>query len=114
MGLSHLLQYLSYMRPGEGDNLLVLQMVPPVKVTGSKSWALLLSAAETHRPGKTGEIDETVMLDGALATSLNFVWADLTKGRIANERLWPFTPDEFATEFADTLNTAKLSEMGYV
>ena len=60
-----LLQFRTYLRPGVCDNLRVKQLIAPTSAAGLsyQYWALNLSPVEDLVPGKTGEFDESIMLD---------------------------------------------------
>eukprot|EP00929_Paragymnodinium_shiwhaense_P065836 TRINITY_DN32988_c0_g1_i1.p2 TRINITY_DN32988_c0_g1~~TRINITY_DN32988_c0_g1_i1.p2 ORF type:complete len:401 (-),score=73.86 TRINITY_DN32988_c0_g1_i1:8-1210(-) len=66
------LQYLSYNRPSEHLNITAQCVIPPVESTlkHHQFWALILNpkTGEGSKPGKTGERDESVLLDHPIWT----------------------------------------------
>ena len=55
-------------------NLTVGQVIRPLQGSGASSWALLLALLEEMKASKTGEFDESVLLDGHLFVALGKVW----------------------------------------
>ena len=60
------IQYVAYLRPSELCNLMVGQVIRPLQLSGASSWAVLLALMEEVTASKTGEFDESVLLDGYL------------------------------------------------
>ena len=60
-----LVAFRSYLRPGASDLLRVTQLVPPQPMAGQayQAWGLLLNPVEDRTPGKTGLLDEAILLD---------------------------------------------------
>jgi len=107
--LNETIRYLSMTRPGEIDQLLVKQFVPPV---GShRQWSLLLNIQEEKRPGKTGEYDEGVVLDQPLAIKLSPHFAALVKNRDPSDRLWNLEAQRFQQAFNQSVSDLKLSDL---
>jgi hypothetical protein len=59
---SLLLQFLSCARPGEIDGLTVGDVIPPLPHAG-KTWGLPIAPTDGLNPAKTGERDESVLLE---------------------------------------------------
>ena len=57
------IQYVAYLRPSELCNLTAGQVIRLLKESGIDSWALLLAPQEELKTSKTGEFDESVLLD---------------------------------------------------
>ena len=84
--LGELVRYISYMRPGEGDSMLVNQLVAPSKP--HLPWGILLAPTEGLKPGKTGEYDESLLLDRPGFEWLHKHLSALVNMRDPNQPLW--------------------------
>ena len=102
--------FLAYLRPSENTGLKVKCLVPPLE--GSRegapysTWSLNLHPCTDGVPGKTGIMDETVLLDGP-------VWMDawyqrLRTGRPADAPLWPFDVGTATQFFMDTWKALRM------
>ena len=99
MALNLLMQFRTYLRPGEMARLKVKQLVPPALTAGAaySSWGLLLHPVEDRVPGKTGLYDEAVVYD-------TDVWAyawfqQLVLRRHPKLPLLPFSSSELICQF---------------
>ena len=90
--LNCLLQYLTCRRPGEIDALLVDQLIPPSKVaTGhlNEVWGVLLHPQKDNLPGKTGEFDESILLNDPEWKFMSPHWHALIANRPPKDPLFP-------------------------
>lgn len=99
VAINLLVQFVTYLRPGVCDALLVKQVVAPAKLAGPgyHLWAFHLYPTELLMPGKTGGFDESVVIDQHL-------WLDpflqmLTANRKGDERLWHVSPKDIMNSF---------------
>ena len=103
--LNELVRLQSYMRPGECDQLLVGQLIPPVH---KGPWAILLAPIEGMKPGKTGEYDESILLDSPGIEWMDELFQNLTANRDPSERLWAQSPETFQARFNHALTALGL------
>ena len=68
--LALLLGYNCYLRPGELLSLAPSQLIRPRQGSGTSRWALILAPEDGARASKTGEFDESVMIEMPEAPSL--------------------------------------------
>jgi hypothetical protein len=89
LALNLLTQFRTYLRPGACDNLRVKQLIPPNIDAGNQFcyWGLMLNPTEDRLPGKTGTLDDSLMLDTELW--LNDFYLMLITNRNHDEYLWP-------------------------
>ena len=90
--LNCLLQFLTCRRPGEIDALLVNQLIPPSQAAAGRLkevWGVLLHPQQANLPGKTGEFDESILLNDPEWNFMNPHWLALISGRPASDRLFP-------------------------
>ena len=90
--------------------LKVPQVVPPPPHAMTPHWAILLAPQEAMVTSKTGEFDESVLLDGSELPAVYERLAELRKGRPPQAPLWPFTYQEFVegwTRHSDLAGVAK-------
>ena len=95
MALQAAVSFWAYLRPSESDMLRPRDLVPPSHLAGNhyQHWGLLLSPLDIGRPGKTGQFDESILLD--TLASLDPLFRQLLAERAGATRLWPHTPDQF-------------------
>lgn len=89
IGAKWLLMFDTYLRPGEMDSLQVSQLVSPCGLNNQGTygvWTVLLHPSDGGRPGKTGLLDETVIIDDH---RLNPLMHWLTQHRHLDEKIWP-------------------------
>eukprot|EP00973_Karenia_brevis_P005732 780976-Karenia_brevis.AAC.1 len=72
-------------------------------------WVLLLSPLEDLVPGKTGQFDESIVLD-------SFVWMSdiyhiLTHNQGPEGKLWPLTAQQIITAFAQACDALALGPL---
>ena len=75
-------QYVAYLRPSDLCNLTAGQVIHP-KESGAANWALLLAPHEELKTSKTGEFDESVLLDGHLSIAIGKMLTRYTAGKTA-------------------------------
>ena len=104
LALNRLTQFRTYLQPGACDNLKVRQLIPPNIAAGSqfRFWGLLLNPTEDRTPGKTGMLDDSLLLDTEL-------WLDdfyrlLVQNRDPEEPLWPVRGHYAVSGFATACN----------
>lgn len=111
-----LIQFLTTWRPGEIDRLLTEHLIQPPPGSRPSHWSILLapSQAVDPRPGKTGEYDESVVLDILEFEWLNAVFQQLKRSRQPQQKLFPMTSEEISAAFAESANRLGLHELGLV
>ena len=77
--LALLIQFIAYLRPAEVLKIEAQHVVAPVSGSGVRWWGLLLSPEEEGRPGKTGQTDESLLLDWPETPSLGARLDELRK-----------------------------------
>ena len=105
-----LVHTLCYLRPGEATSLMTSHLVPGLPVAGRVGvmWALLLHPTEGVKTSKTGEHDESMLLDSA-----GFEWMaqplqELLARRPRDGPLWPFSHDEYVEALHMAIKTLGL------
>jgi len=106
-----LVAFRSYLRPGASDQLRVKQLVPPQPMAGQayQAWGLLLNPTEDRTPGKTGLLDEAILLDSE--PWLHPFFVALTVRRDPEEFLWPVRGAELVEEFLLACTSLGLSHL---
>ena len=99
MALMVLLSFVCYLRPHEALALRTECVVAPRPGAGSQyqAWGLILNDASTGRPGKTGMLDESVLIDLDC-----YLWPVLQAAVLARPSpgpLWPFAAHQFRKEW---------------
>ena len=91
----------TYMRPSEALSLRAFQVIPPVAVGEgtTRSWSILIRAAELGVPGKTGEFDTSVSLDLARHRLLEPALKRARATRSDNQPLTIMSHNQFAKLF---------------
>jgi hypothetical protein len=89
LSVNLLTQYRTYLRPGACDNLKVRQLIPPNIAAGEqfRFWGLLLNPTEDRVPGKTGLLDDSLLLD--TETWLHEFYLLLITNRDPDAYPWP-------------------------
>ena len=110
MGRRWWLQFATYMRPGEVDNLKVENIVSPLRAAGLRyrHYGIVLHRHE-DLPGKTGLRDEAILLDQS--PELEGVLAALTTGRPPTQRLWKATGSVSHQAFVETVELLHLTAL---
>ena len=97
MAVLNLLMVDAYLRPCDIFPLKAGQLLPPAPGV-SRHWALLLQPSEAGEVGKTGESDDTVILDSQHLQWLNPVWRVL-HDQDAEKLVFPFGYAAYMVEF---------------
>ena len=96
----------TYWRPIEGLALRAKHLIPPMPEAGPgfQRWSVILNAfaGENSRPSKTGEYDETLVLDVGPCSLLGGALARLRQGLGPEDRLFPFDHRHMAQLFQRT------------
>ena len=104
MALQVAIAFWGYLRPSESDNLLCGSLVPPTTLAGDRysEWGLLLHPSSGSIPGKTGNFDESVVLEGfSLLTPLLL---SLKSSKADDERLWSHSGPDMIREWDIAIN----------
>ena len=114
-GLMVLVQFLSYLRPGDLVDLRpadLVESLPHVDVS-MRHWALLVRAsAAGGKSTKTGEFDQSVVLDSPGFEFLDRAFRVLKGARQHSPLLWPLSMEEYGALFHKTLERLQLHEFG--
>ena len=89
----------AYLRPGELVNLRGSQLVPPSKGGMTSSWGLSLHPQEMQKPSKTGQFNDTVLLDNPHHRFLQGPLARIKKATNDSDFLMGLTVTEFTAAF---------------
>ena len=92
------LMFDTYLRPSEAYRLTAGSVIRPRPdgALGYGHWALIVNDACFDRPGKTGEMDESVIVDNQ---SIWPLLEALVHGKCPIDGLWTFAPDEVRSMF---------------
>ena len=88
MSVAVLLMVDAYLRPSELLSLRRSSLLPPAPWTG-RAWSILLFPEKELPRSKTGESDDTIMLNSARTMWMDAVWRTLAAGK-PDELLFPF------------------------
>ena len=102
---------MGYLRPSEATGLTPYQFIPPSAVGAAKHWAFILFPEELEVAGKTGEFNESVILDWAVMTELHPLMLALKKRQPANQRVWRFDQEQYAKLFSRATELAGLAHL---
>ena len=93
MGIYLLLAFVCYLRPHEGLDLKVRDIIPPVRGAGASmdAYVIIVRNSLDGIPDKVGVFDNSLRLDQLIAPSLGRVLHDLCRGRKEEEKLFPFS-----------------------
>ena len=108
MGVLTLLLVDAYLRPCDAFPLTAGQLLPPAAGISS-SWGLLLQPSEAGEVSKTGESDDTVLMDSPHLQWLRPVWETLHDQPPSN-LLFPFGYAAFVVEFKKTVRALGVKE----
>ena len=130
MGLCMIVSFFAYLRPCEARALLVRHLVPPPKYGGlgvpapgglnrqqpsswafapSAAWGLLLHDAGIGVPGKTGVLDDSVLLDNL--NHLAPLFELISRYRAPGEPLFNFDYHAFSNKFQEIVVRLKLEPL---
>jgi len=98
-----LLCFFTYFRPSEPFKLMSEHVVPPILLAGAghQHWALTLHPYELHRPSKTQEYDESILLDRADSAFLGPLLFRLAQARGRGLPLFVVTQKQFGASFRE-------------
>ena len=71
--LAFILGFLTYLRPGALVGLSAASLIPPTPLLGRATWGIVVSPTEEGKPTKTGEWDQSLLLDNP-----DFDWTAFT------------------------------------
>ena len=112
LGLFLLLGFALYPRPGELLGICPEQLVPPRPEAGNYAvhWSIHLCPSEWLTPGKTGEFDETLLLDWP---ELRWVTPlmQMLRARTPGVPVWPFDAVELRRQFALAASAAQIEHL---
>ena len=107
MALAMFIQFTAYLRPGELIALTGDRLISPHAQGVTPFWALLLSPQEEMVAGKTGEFDESVLLDAPVLISLHSQLQTL-KARAKFGHLWSFSYADYLRTFHNLVELSNL------
>ena len=110
--LALILQFTLYLRPGELCELRVGQVVAPIGRGALWGFIVRPFLTEDSRPGKTGEFDESLLLDDPRLAFLAPFLLCLTQGRPATDPLFSFDVRGLTESLRTTLQALKMEHMG--
>ena len=95
MAILTVIAFTCYLRQHEGFELLTQSLVPPNPSAGAQysAWAIIINDAFAGRAGKTGLMDESVVIDND-----RLLWPVLAALRLARPLpgpLWTFAPHHY-------------------
>jgi hypothetical protein len=108
-----LLMVTAYLRPGECLALTPRSFVKPR--TLGQPWCLLLHPESGGRPSKTGDFDESLLLDARWARWMDPLWAALAAGpadAVASS-VWPFSYLDYSKSFKKAADSLKVTLVPY-
>jgi len=108
------LTFALYLRPSEALRLTVGSLVAPIKVgpLTRRFWCIVLHPRELDTPSKTGEFDETLVMDSAFFRFLDPILQALARGRSADQPLVGVTYFEWVADFAEAGAACELDALG--
>ena len=101
-GLAYLLCFHSYLRPTELATLKAAQLIPPA--SGKTTWGVLLAPSEEQIGSKTGQLDESVLMDWDEVPGIGRALQRRLEGLGPAEPLWPVEQDELMATFRGDVN----------
>ena len=102
-----LVQFIAYLRPGELTSLRRRQLVCPLPNSGTVCWGLVLAPEVNDLPSKTGQRDESVLLDRFDPCILDHIFRKRLRLR-PEASLWSFPPELYRQMFEETVAMAGL------
>ena len=98
MAIAYLLGFYAYLRPYELVSLKAAQIIQPTsQATGT--WGILLSPSEHARASKTGQLDESVLVDWKAVPALGRALGARLKKLKATDSFWTFSRSELEAGF---------------
>jgi hypothetical protein len=113
LAVAMLLQFVCHLRPGELRSLTPECFATPSSHTrsGRCGWVLILRPFDQGRAAKSGEFDETVMIDREDLPALDLFCSVLRK-RSARQPVWTFSQNERSRNLHVLLIKTQLGHMG--
>ena len=111
MALHIAIAFWGYLRPSESDRITVGNLIPPTVLAGNQyvEWGILLFPSQEERPGKTGNFDESIVLEGF--NTLAPLLQQLRQGKLDHEPLWPHSPDDLIREWHVVVGILGIDEL---
>jgi hypothetical protein len=112
MSVAMILQFVCYLRPSELIGIVPESLVPPglLRHGLKSSWALVLRPFEMGKAAKSGEYDESVMIDRPDLPWLDQYLAALSR-KSPKTSVWPFTQAEYARNLTDLIKAENLEAL---
>ena len=115
MALAAEVSFEGYLRPIDLCSLRVRELISPQPLAGAshKTWCLLLHSVDSI--SKTAERDESIILNGEVATKLQPIFKEMKKSRHMDAKLFPFDQSAFSAAILDAAKTLGLHQrIGFV
>ncbi len=114
-----LLQFLTYLRPGELMSIGGADLIPPVASSTShmSRWAVLLHPSDPETlsdPSKVGERDESLLIDAPGWEAMDVALSDLKKYAAPSGPVWPFSQEDYSHQVALSVNRCQLGHLDIV
>ena len=111
MALQIAIAFWGYLRPSESDGITADNLVPPAALAGNHyvEWGVLLFPSSGDRPGKTGNWDESIILEGF--NPLSSLLMELKTNSRGRPNVWPHRPDELLREWHTCVELLGLEEL---
>ena len=89
MALQVAIAFWGYLHPIESDSIILGNLVPPAMLAGNQyaEWGVFLFPSSGERPDKTGNFDESIILEGF--NTLGTLLHRLRHGRADHGKFWP-------------------------
>ena len=109
--LSLLISFMSYLRPTALLNIKGNCLIPPVRGSGTKFWAILVSPHEDNQSTKTHTFDESVLLDWDIVPQLAPLFKQMKNRAGDSGLIWTFTYPVFLEQFHRSLELAGIANL---
>jgi len=109
------MMFILYVRPSEALRLQVGDIVPPqpsLRGPSGRKWSVVLNPFERGAASKTGEFDESLVLDNNEFAFFDAILQAATQGRPAGAPLFAGTYADWAARFATAGRLAQLEALG--
>ena len=110
--LAFILGFLTYLRPGALVGLSAASLIPPTPLLGRATWGIVVSPTEEGKPTKTGEWDQSLLLDNPDFDWLDGPLRELFEGRDPRGSLWPFDMATYGKAFHTSLTELGIDSSG--
>ena len=107
------LQFITYMRPGEVESLKVSQIIAPRLVSGMHpSWAVVIAPLEAPAPAKSGVREETMLVDLAEHSWVGpLILHPLTTGRHPDDLVFQVSNADLLKDWREALQVLGWQEL---